>query len=275
MTKNAVQMNTSNMYKFIEEKKEHLHTYEGKPLYGTTSIVGVIKPASPLMWYASGKALEALGFTNSKKVNREDGIKIAGKARKNFFIKNEEYYDWLQECYRAHSTHKDKKADEGTEMHSQLEKYVTACIMENSGTPLAHTINEDTKVSQFIDWALVNVDTFLWSEAHCFSKDLWVGGISDLGFLKNDKLFVGDFKSSKDAYVDQFWQAAGYGLQLKENGALTSDGEVEKKIGFIHGYVVFPFGAEKLEPKFNYDVAGNEEAFKACLIIYKQYQSMK
>ena len=61
-----------------------------------------------------------------------------------------------------------------------------------------------------------HVEQFLLSEAHCYSERLWVGGITDcVARMKNGKLAVIDFKSSKDAYYGQFVQVAGYALQLE------------------------------------------------------------
>ena len=47
---------------------------------GVTTILGVI--GKPLTWWAAGKALETLGWTNPKFVKREEGIKSQGKLAK-------------------------------------------------------------------------------------------------------------------------------------------------------------------------------------------------
>jgi hypothetical protein len=82
-----------------------------------------------------------------------------------------------------------------------------------------------------------------------------------------------DFKSSKEAYPTQFFQCAGYALQIAENGGFDKDGNkifiLEKPIGF---YAVVPFGAEVVEPVFDLDVKGCEEGFISALTLYKQLQ---
>ena len=44
----------ANEYKYIDEGKEHLHTYLGKPLLGTSTVVGVL--SKNLTWWAAETA---------------------------------------------------------------------------------------------------------------------------------------------------------------------------------------------------------------------------
>lgn len=254
-------------YKFVDEGKQHLHTLNGKPLLGTSSVVGVI--AKPLTWWASGMALGALGWTNPKIVPKEEGIKIAGKARRNFFITNAEYYDWLQECYRAHNTRKEKAADEGTDMHAELEGYVKDCL-KVLGKPLQVADNAIQQVKDFANWAQQNVEIFLDSEAHVYSERLWIGGITDcIARMKDGKIAIIDFKSSKEAYESQFVQIALYDIQLREKGRFYANGGVSGSTLEAEEYIVIPFGSEKFEPVYRYNTEQLREAGEACVKIYK------
>jgi hypothetical protein len=47
----------------------------------------------------------------------------------------------------------------------------------------------------------------------------------DLVELNDGTIAVIDFKSSKDAYPEQFWQCAGYDILVSENGGYTAEGE--------------------------------------------------
>lgn len=256
-----------NRYQFKDTSKEHLHTLDGKPLIGTSSVVGVI--AKPLTWWASGMALESLGWTNPRKVAREEGVKIAGKARKYFFISNEEYYDWLQECYRAHNTKKEKAADEGTDMHAELEGYVKTCL-KAQGKPLQVADDALQQIKDFSNWAIENVEIFLDSEVHLYSEILWTGGITDcIAKMKDGKVAIIDFKSSKEAYESQFIQIAGYDIQLRENGRFRADGNIAGTSLEAEEYIVIPFGAEKFEPVYRYNTEQLREAFISALKIYK------
>jgi hypothetical protein len=122
-----------------------------------------------------------------------------------------------------------------------------------------------------------NVNRFLWSEMHCWSETLWLGGISDCGaLLKDGRFAIIDFKSSREAYASQFWQIGGYDLQISENGGYLADGEkVLDVLKPIDIYFVIPFGAEKPEPVACGDVEGCKTAYKAALTLYKQDQIMK
>ena len=261
----------ANRYKYFDEKKQHLHTLDGKPLIGTSTVTKII--AKTLTWWASGMALTQLGWTNPKLVKKEDGIEIAAKARKNFFINNEEYYDWLQECYRAHDMRKKDAGKTGVDMHEMLEIYVRSCIDTNKGIPLAHNVDESKAVSSFTEWSMANVDTFLFAEGHCYSERLWVGGIADAGAkMKDGNIAIFDFKSAKAAYYDHFIQAAGYALQIAENGVFDKDGnQILGKMEAQTLYIV-PFGSEDTTPRPHFDVQGRMQDFEAAVRLYKGSQ---
>jgi hypothetical protein len=103
--------------------------------------------------------------------------------------------------------------------------------------------------------------------------------------MKDGRIAIIDFKSSKEAYASQFWQIAGYDLQISENGGYTPDGEKVfhyRSSHYIPGklsaecadvYYIIPFGAEKPEPVPFADVEGAREAFKSALVLYKANQN--
>lgn len=274
LEKDIMTVATKNAYKYIDEKKEHLHTLNGKPLHGTSTVVGILN--KPLTWWAAGMALKALGWTNGSPrsadfVSREEGIKIAGKARKNFFITNEQYYDWLQECYRAHDSTKKEKAIAGTDLHAELEKYVKACI-KTGGKPKSLKTKGDWPegVIIFSEWAQKNIEQFLFSEGHTYSETHWVGGIVDVGAkMKNGKMAVLDFKSSKDAYYSQFVQIGGYVVQIQENGIVDKDGNKVLDPFLAEEIIVVPFGMPKFAPRTTNNVYGFKQAFIGALENYK------
>ncbi len=258
-------------YKYTDSKGEHLHTLHGRPLLGTSTVVGILN--KPLTWWASGMALKSLGWTNPKLTKREEGIKIAAKARKFFFINNEEYYDWLQECYRAHNDTKNKAASDGTDMHAELEKYVKICLSERNGEPF-DSRSDHPAVQTFSKWSLENVDRFIWSEANCYSESLWVGGITDAGAkMKDGHTAIIDFKSSKDAYFSQFVQIGGYAQQIEENGLYTADGVKTHEPVKIDALIVFPFGGSV--PRTVYAVEDYQRAFLSATVLYKLNQNFE
>ncbi len=254
-----------NKYKYIDEKKEHLHTLGGKPLIGCSTAVGII--SKPLTYWASGMAVTTLGWTATK-ADPDMRLEVATVALDA--IKGLDGEGWLKRldlAYKAHATKLKDSAATGTDMHAELEHYVKTCISDFEGVPYPW-IHEDARMREFSKWAVENVKQFLHSEAHCFSERLWTGGIFDaLAILKDGKTALFDFKSSKDAYYSQYVQAGGYVEMVRENGVLDNEG---KKLGDYTIDVVFivPFGGDSI-PKPYYDVVGIGKNFESAVELYK------
>lgn len=258
-------------YKFDSEN--HLHSLDGIPLMGTSTVVGVI--AKPLTWWASGLAVKELGWSpvndkDKKKIPVEQRLPIAS-ARFDEIKKltNEEYLKLLDKAYRAHHDNLDKTATVGTDRHAELEKYVKNVIEYFDGEPVE--IDGSKSVSIFSEWAVEHVGKFLVSESHCYSRRLWTGGIVDLLFLdKQDRLVIMDFKSSRQAYLSQFFQIAGYDIAINENGVFDSDGnliyECDRPVSY---YSVLPFGMTDPSPQFFYEVQDAKQGFEASVILHK------
>lgn len=293
----------NNRYKYIDEGKQHLHTLDGQPLYGTSTVLKVI--AKPLTYWASGLAVEKLGWIKiqDKLHNISDEIKsrvselglvfkkgsysgvvaIPKEVRKEYALKGwnkivglsgEEFLDLLDEAYKAHATKLDESADAGTDMHACLESYVKNTMLCQKTGMVDTTEYTHEAVKIFAEWAKKNVKRFLFSEMHCYSEKYWLGGITDAGYEKFDGTYgIMDFKSSKDAYLSQFWQIGGYDLEISENGGYDAEGnkvfELDKP---FTEYAVFPFGMAKPEPQFYYDMAGAKEAYISALTLYKKME---
>jgi len=234
-------------YKYTDEtKKKHMHelAQDGvnyKPLMGTTTIINEVLPP-PLAWWASAQALKNLGFISEK--NEPDQQKRMALAMNGLLevkrvseMKVDDYMKWLNTQYRNHDEYKKEKGKAGTDKHEVIETWVNACVTGYNGKPLA-PMNEEIKT--FIEWAQKDVDKFLWSEAHCYSEKLWVGGICDLGFLhKNGMTIIGDNKPS--IYPKHFIQTAAYGIQIKENGLFNADGSRLMPRLYIDGYCIYDY----------------------------------
>jgi hypothetical protein len=272
-----------NRYCFKDEKGEHVHLLDGQPLVGTSQIGNVL--AKPLAWYGSGKAVEVFGCPNPKVLTKIKNKKATveekaahQKALAEFLHKLEtftldEYCALIDKAYRAHDTYKRERAVAGTDVHAECERFIKR---EMRGMP-NHPSGYDPKILPFIEWSRKNVKRYLWSEGHCYSEKHWLGGISDAGYeTQEGKLGILDFKSSKEAYVSQFWQCAGYDIQISENGVFDKDGNVLVTSAiFQHGnpiteYCIFTFGGETPKPYFFSDPKGAQEAFLACLLIYNR-----
>jgi hypothetical protein len=255
-----------NRYSFDAEN--HIHALDGKPLMGTSTVVGAL--GKPLTYWAAGCALTPLGWLNRKKSTVNERLDMAGqKLAMLRDLDREQYVAFLEKCYHAHTKTLKDTAAEGTDTHAQLANYVQTCIDEFDGVAqplLPLSDDKPSAVEIFAWWADKNVRQFLWSEKHCYSEELWVGGISDCGCkLTNGDKAVIDFKR-KGCYYSQHVQIGGYAAQIAENGLFDSDGEQSMDRWFPDKVIVFPnAGKPRTQDARKYAVlfAGVVEQYKA------------
>jgi hypothetical protein len=236
--------------------------------------------AKPLTWWVAGLAVQQLGWVKKadpRKATRsecEENDKERMRAAidqldayKTMFAPD--YIKLLDKAYRAHADSLTKSADKGTDMHAELEGYIKRRIELNDGKPILTEVSSMV-VNKFADWAVENVKRFIASEVHCYSERLWTGGITDCIFEdKQGRTAIMDFKSSKEAYLSQFFQIAGYDIAISENGIFDSEGKHIGVVEPIQYYAVFPFGMENPAPSFHFDTAGARKGFEACVTLYK------
>jgi len=265
-----------NEYKYLDENKAHLHTYLGKPLFGTSTVVGVL--AKNLTWWSAElAAVECLEAGEKIPTIREEYLLACAQDDKKKAIDElQKKYPIFKKARFAHFGDKNAKALKGTDMHEVMEEYVTACIDRNEGKPLATfaaLIDSEVnakKLQNFIDWSILNVEKFMYSEKHVYSNTLWTGGIFDVIFRhKNGKICVGDFKSSKEAYDSQFIQCAGYDEQQSENGIFNEGGYQLSGPLKIEEYYVFPFGSDKFLVDVRHNTEELREGFRSCVVLHK------
>ena len=257
-----------NRYKFIDEKKSHLHTLDQKPLIGTSTVTNII--SKNLTWWAAElAAVEALETDNFIPTIREEYL-AAKKLGKPGIDALQKKYPIFKASRFAHYDSKNEAADSGVDMHAELEAYVKYCITNNEGKPIDAYLGSP-QVKIFRDWSVNNVRKFISSEGHCYSERLWTGGIIDLVYEDmSGNLVIMDFKSSKEAYPNHFIQIAGYAIEAEENGILDAEGNLVYKVDrLIAYYSVFPFGAENPEPQIRNDTIGLKAGFEAALTLHR------
>lgn len=254
------------MNKYAFDKENHLHTLDGIALTGTSSIADVL--AKPLTWWASGLAVEKFGWRNPKKFSPEEcAIACEQGLERVKNLTRDEYATLLNQAYRAHKDSLDKSAVKGTNLHEELEKFVKA----EMGIWNYEIRDLDKRILPFVEWAENNVEKFLFSEAHTYSERLWIGGIIDAGAkLKDGSIAIIDFKSSKEAYINQFIQVGGYALQAEENGIFDENGENNQKLeGPVTKLIIVPFGADPVLPVIMSDVSAYKDGFEAAVKLYR------
>ena len=233
--------------KYSFDAKGHVHTLDGQPLMGTSTVVKEVMPPFLAKWGAQCAV---------------DHLKTVT--------------DDYTGAVMAWSKSRDKSADAGTAMHAALEEYVKLCITAGGGEPIGYSDGVE-RVGRFVEWAHKYVDRFIFAEKNTYSSTLWVGGQVDcLALLKSGLLVVIDFKSSREAYFSSFVQCAGYALQLDESGFGDFDGSNWQKVPQpIGGLVIIPFGMTPLKPVLIENVAGYKDVFTNFVAIYKYLQSYK
>lgn len=276
---------TETKYRFLDENKSHIHQIDQgagwKNLWGTTNILQVI--SKPLTWWASGMACKELGWQNplydaaGNKIARQD--KAALELRRNECVfsagvkladikgmETSEYMALLNKAYRAHSEFKEKRAEEGVDLHTQAEDW----IKWKMGTGIEPLLI-DPRLKPFTEWAEKNVKRFLFSEVHCFSEELWVGGICDFAYEDmNGKLILADIKSRDKVYFSDMIQDGAYSIQLKFGG-LDKEGNTiwEMPAAKFDAIAVFPLTEKFKAPVIEENVALYEDCFRAALTVFK------
>lgn len=264
-------------YKFSEEGHVHqlLVNGEYKNLTGCTTVLSVL--AKPLTWWASGKAVETLGWYNPKQQNGETEEEyekriVAGKKKlpKVFSmikeLSEEDYFDTLNTAYKAHSEQKERSGEYGKEIHAKIEDIIKQAIALNDGI-IAEQKSGDRSVQNFIDWAVKNKARFLESEKHVYSEKHFLGGVIDIVLEIDGQKWIGDIKTSQSGiYPEHFWQCGGYQLMLQEMGLYPN----------ITGYIILNLKKSGvILEKRSISNEDSKKAFMACLTIYRLLEKVK
>lgn len=285
-------MKIINRYNFDEEK--HIHLLDGRPLIGTTTALGII--SKELTWWASGMAVGSLGWLHKGKdkdgvipfrdkerlASREiERLVFAGtKLTEIKLMTVQEYIDLLDMAYRAHNAKKESRAQEGTDLHELVERWIKAQMdvapFKASGENL---IGNFDKLKPFIDWCEKNVKRFLFSEIHCYSERLGCGGKTDFGYEDIIGNYVlADAKSRDKDYFSDHLQVGLYDIQLSENGGFDKNGNLiwdgAKKAHFDK-HAIFTLGEAFKEPVISASAELNRRGGEFAINLYKVRQQFE
>lgn len=232
----------NNTYQF--DAKEHIHTLDGKPLMGVTTVLKVISKPALIQWAANMAVAHIIAnaLSGTKKTeNNEDFAYLVTESL-------------LEEARTAHRKKKESAGDWGTNVHKAIEEWI------KEGKEPELDIMGITVFQKFIDWVKENKVEFLESEKHVWSKDLWIGGIVDLVIKIDGKKYIGDIKTSSGIYDEAFFQMGAYNLCLEEMGEHKD----------VEGYIVINLRKDgKMELKQAVDMETNKQAFKYALGLHK------
>ena len=257
-------------YRFDSER--HIHSLNDLPLHGTTTVLQVI--SKPLTWWASGEACKEFGWIHPDKATIQQRLDKATEFLTKFKdMKDLDYLRLLDKAYRAHKDNLDKSADAGTDLHTQVERYIQNKL---KGIEMLDALEFDVRLAPFIEWCNRNVTRFLWTEKCHYSEKYWTGGKSDFGYEdKQGKTVLGDIKSAKEAYFSHFVQAGAYDLQISENGLFEENGAIFRGALKIDYYSIFPFGKPFVQPTVVRHLENYRLAFINALQLYKSIQDFE
>lgn len=247
---------------FTFDEKSHVYKLDGKPMTGVTSVIGVLaKPA--LIGWAAKMATEYI-WEHGEKIkvtadNNDDFVKaflLERFADGEYRVVTKELLD---EAKSAHTKKKEAAGSTGTDRHAEVEEWINLCL-KSDGKPnfaMPHT----TDIKQFVDWAVENVDHFLFSERRMFNKELFIAGTADFAYIgKDGKRYMADFKTSSGIYGIDYWlQCAAYRMLAEGEGDEPYDGATIVRLG--------KDGSFEVNQLMDYVLY--KEAFLACLTLYR------
>lgn len=235
-------------YSFDAEK--HHHLYDGKRMYGCTSVLQHWGDKSGLINWAANCAVDYIES-------------VANEMSENAFQVLQSHLD---EARTAHTKKRDKAGDKGTEVHAELE------IMMNNWIEGELVLPSDYSdvVTKVRDWMLINDITPLKSEMPVYSIEHFYAGIADGVIEKDGKKYILDFKTSGYVYTTAFFQMGAYARAIRE---MKAGAEIAGCV-VVHIPRGKSFNPEKNTYWF-YDIEVLEQGFLNILSTYKTDQALQ
>lgn len=227
------------------EPGRHRHTYDGKPLIGVTTALGIISKGDGLIQWGVNQAVEH----------------IANQLKGELSL--EQVHALLWEAKTAWRAKRDEAADIGSQAHAWVECYLRG---ENPDWPRQEPIRKSCEAAvKWLDlhkWETIEVEKQIYSPKHGYA------GILDWWAVIDGVPSVPDWKTSKGIYTSYRYQTAAYVKALEEE-----TGEKPKNRWILR--------IDKTTGEFedlclpNKELAADFKAFKNALDLYKREQELK
>jgi len=213
----------------------HIHQWDGKNLYGVTSVLRLWGDPGSLVNWAANQAVDAIARGESK-----------------------------EEARKAHLKIRDAAGDKGKQVHALLEEAMNKWIEDKEVQ-----LTVDPIVNSVLEWLRSEGYTPLRSEFPVYNIDLWYAGIMDAVVEREGKRFILDFKTSGSLQTKNFYQCGAYSLAIKD---MKKEAEIAGAI-IVHIPKGLSFKADD-NVYIRHDMAELEEAFKNILSVYKLDQEV-
>lgn len=188
----------------------------------------------------------------------------------NHFVDNETLIltaEVLKEAKNAWREKRDTAKDKGVDLHSILEDYIKASINGVPPSTLPKKLpKEFTKhMEEFFDWEIKNKVKWIASEVQVGDDREMFAGIADYVAKVNDKIVVGDFKTSKAWKNTWIPQLVGLRHCLEYQGVAIDGIEV----------TLFAKGGKFQHIPIEYNHEQETKAFMVAKEFYKQRNLFK
>lgn len=196
MDRTKVIEHNGDVYRFDEDK--HVHSLNGKPLTGVTSLIDKTLSKPALIPWAVKTTIEWIQ-NNCPLQSSIDGTSAYIVTKLD-----------LENAKKEHSKRKTDAGDWGTRVHSSCEQW---CITGEL------PVDEDIlpSVMNFVNFIQDNGFVVKGVERNVWSKEWWIGGIFDLVLEKDGKVYIADIKTSSGIYDSHFIQMGAYYKCILEN----------------------------------------------------------
>lgn len=221
---------------YIFDKVNHVHTLDGKRLWGVTTILGSWGDPGGLINWAANTAVDAM---------------VGGATEEDARV--------------AHTKKRDKAGDKGTAVHNALEVSLKDWITKGQ-----MSLTGDKVIDNVLEYFRANDITPIKSELNVYSRTFWFGGIFDAVVEKDNKRYVLDFKTSGTLQEKAFLQCGAYSLAIKE---MKPDAEIGGVV-IIHIPKGTSFNPEK-NVYWHHNVTELELGFIHVLNVYKLCTELK
>jgi hypothetical protein len=235
-------------FQFVDDTHEYL--LDGKPLTGTTTVIKVLAKPALIPWAAN----MAVGHIKDTAEQDEEG---------GWYVTAE----ILEQAKKAHSKKADDAAQKGTDVHAIVEGWINNLLSNYDGVPQNdYAFDLDDQILKFKEWALSNVDHFLFSERQMYNEQYWFAGTADFAYVgKDGKKYMADFKTSSGIWDEYWYQVAAYRFLAESMGDEPYDGQVIVRLGKDN----------KFEVKQTTEYTLFKDAFFNCLGIYRAQAKQK
>jgi len=202
---------------------KHIHTWDGKPLHGVTSVLRMWGDPGSLINWAANQAVDAIARGESQTDARKAHLKV-----------------------------RDAAGDKGKDVHALLEKSMNEWIEKGE---LEITSTEPV-VNSVMEWLRQDGYTPIKSEFPVYNLDLWYAGIMDAVVEKDGKRYILDFKTSGSLQTKNFYQCGAYSLAIKDMKEEAEIGgviivHIPKGLSFVpEDNVYVRYDIEQLEKSF-------------------------